>query len=1379
MATITGTSGNDIIIDPAGTDTIDARGGDDTIRIANGNFGVGETIDGGSGNDTIALTSTSNTIDFSTGDITNVEKLTGGNGNDDITMWVGQYFGFTSINLGSGVNTLNVKVDRSFWPRFNDTPSLTSIENINLIGTNSSDTVVLNGDQLNAFTSIDLGGGSADAISLTSTSTRLNSLSDGLMNNVEIITAVYAGRSGVNINLSNQTEGFLIGGSVFGDTINGGRGNDTIFGGLGNDNLTGGSGADKFLYLHANQSSNSDTITDFQHGTDKIDVAALLGATDLSWGGTTPAANGVWVTHAGSGTNARTHVWADLNGNPSTTEFHITLVGDIPLSASDFLGVIDSTVNVAPTTNNGAGSGNEDATSIAVSLSGSDIDGTVASFHIASLPANGTLYRDVGLTNIIVSGSSVTAAANAATVYFVPATNFNGTSSFQYASVDDLGLEGTTTATATITITPVNDAPTTNTGTGSGNEDATSIAVSLSGSDIDGTVASFHIASLPANGTLYRDVGLTNVIVSGSRLTAAANAATQYFVPATNFHRPSSFHYDSVDDLGLEGTTTATATITVNAVNDSPVGDVTIAGIAAQGKTLSVTDNLTDADGMGTVTYHWLADGADTGATGASYLLTQADVGKVFTVQATYTDLGGQAESVTSAATATITPAQNSIDLSSIAAGIGGFVITGQVYDQSGTSVASAGDVNGDGLSDLIVGGPGDGRSYVVFGQTGTPAIDLSAVATGQGGFVINGQYTGDRSGYSVASAGDINGDGLADLIIGAPYSDPASGSYGGRSYIVFGQTNTSAINLSAVANGIGGFVVNGQVFQNAEITVGEQSGMSVASAGDINGDGLADLIIGAPNAVNVDNNGSMFTSSGRSYVVFGQTSTTAIDLSTIALGSGGFAINGQFDQNSLSGRSVASAGDVNGDGFADLIIGAPNSSDGGLSYVVFGKSTTDAIDLSAIANGTGGFVISGQGGHASFLRTGTSVASAGDVNGDGLSDLFVGALARGHGGGGYVVFGKTGTSEINLSDIAAGTGGGFAINAEEASNYTGWSVANAGDINGDGLSDMIIGAPRSDTDINSAGRSYVVFGQTGTTAINLSAVATGVGGFVINGESVFGGNSGSSVASAGDVNGDGLSDLIVGASRVGDYHEGKSYVIFGSTTGAFAQTAVDQLGTGGNNNLIGTAVAETLIGGEGNDTLTGNGGADVLYGGAGNDNVVLNASNIAALISRFGSGGNTNQLARIDGGSGMDTIMLSGSGLLLDLTAIANQGGSLPNSSSRIESIERIDLTGSGNNTLTLDVKDVMDMAGMNNFNNANGWVDGSYDLAAGGANGANPEQRHQLIIDGNAGDMVNSSGWGASVGTVTHNGDIYNVYNHGSYEQLLVGVDLTLSVI
>jgi hypothetical protein len=118
-----------------------------------------------------------------------------------------------------------------------------------------------------------------------------------------------------------------------------------------------------------------------------------------------------------------------------------------------------------------------------------------------------------------------------------------------------------------------------------------------------------------------------------------------------------------------------------------------------------------------------------------------------------------------------------------------------------------------------------------------------------------------------------------------------------------------------------------------------------------------------------------------------------------------------------------------------------------------------------------------------------------------------------------------------------------------------------------------------------------------------------------------------------------------------------------------------------------------------------------VLYGGAGDDRFVLNAGNIAALAMGVTGG----QLARIDGGSGIDTITLAGSGLALDLTTIANQGASTPGSQSRIESIERIDLTGSGNNTLTLNLRDVLDMAGMNSFNNATGWSDGSYNLAAG----------------------------------------------------------------
>ncbi|MGZ8220926.1 MAG: beta strand repeat-containing protein [Methylobacter sp.] len=291
----------------------------------------------------------------------------------------------------------------------------------------------------------------------------------------------------------------------------------------------------------------------------------------------------------------------------------------------------------------------------------------------------------------------------------------------------------------------------------------------------------------------------------------------------------------------------------------------------------------------------------------------------------------------------------------------------------------------------------------------------------------------------------------------------------------------------------------------------------------------------------------------------------------------------------------------------------------------------------------------------------------------------------------------------VTMSEVTTVTGSpqvALDIGGQCAADYSGVSVASAGDVNGDGLADLILGAPLSDPATGSnAGRSYVVFGQTGTTAIDLSAVAAGSGGFVINGQGA-GDWSGIDVAGAGDINGDGLADLVVGAllsDPAADVDAGRSYVIFGSTAGTFAQTAVDRLGTDGNDTLTGTVAAETLVGGAGNDTLTGGGGADVLYGGAGDDVIVLNTDNITALSANFGTDGNTSQLARIDGGSGsgIDTLSLDGAGIALNLSAIANQGGSTPGSSSRLESIERIDLTGSSNNTLTLSLKDVLDMSG------------------------------------------------------------------------------------
>lgn len=464
----------------------------------------------------------------------------------------------------------------------------------------------------------------------------------------------------------------------------------------------------------------------------------------------------------------------------------------------------------------------------------------------------------------------------------------------------------------------------------------------------------------------------------------------------------------------------------------------------------------------------------------------------------------------------------------------------------SGWAVSGAGDVNGDGISDLLIGAPsqrGSGQAYVVFGRPGAAksSINLSDVAAGRGGFVINGTQS-ERAGFSVAAAGDVNGDGLADLLIGAPLSDPAAGRDAGRSYVVFGKRSGDAVSLASVAAGQGGFAINGE-------SRGGQSGFSVAAAGDVNGDGLADLLIGAPYHAN---------QAGRSYVVFGKRTTGAVNLSSVARNQGGFAINSEGPQQ-RNGWAVSGAGDVNGDGLTDMVVSSPWSNAGGIragrSYVVFGKRSVGAVNLSDVARNQGGFAVDG---FQLFSYTGQSVAGAGDVNGDGFDDLLIGAplgssATAYNGGQVYVVYGRRSPATVNLATVNRGGGGGFVVNGEARADNAGSSIAGIGDVNNDGLDDFMIGAPKANSRRIDAGKAYVVYGKRTASPVNLSAVS----------QHYVGDQSfdylGSGVAGGGDFNGDGISDLVVGAyggnpefrwvnrrNPSTGFRAGKTYVIFG-----------------------------------------------------------------------------------------------------------------------------------------------------------------------------------------------------------------------------------------
>lgn len=426
--------------------------------------------------------------------------------------------------------------------------------------------------------------------------------------------------------------------------------------------------------------------------------------------------------------------------------------------------------------------------------------------------------------------------------------------------------------------------------------------------------------------------------------------------------------------------------------------------------------------------------------------------------------------------------------------GSNGFAIEGvEEFGQFGGSISSAGDVNDDGIDDIIISAPdvniGDndfgGKGFVVFGnsQIGNSGKLKSSELDGSKGFAIESDETFTQTGHSVSGAGDFNHDGVDDIIIATSASKPEITA---KNYVVFGDSElgkSGTFNLLDV-NGSNGLVIvdnpNRYLFN------------FVGSAGDVNDDGIDDVVIGSPTAGNdtviygIDSVESGRPGSGRGYVVFGREDFGSEELNISSLdGQDGFAI--EIDSvGGFFGRSVGRAGDLNHDGVDDVAIGGTLAG----SHVIFGNQNLNSISKidTKTLDGRNGFSLLGVEFEDLF---GSSVSNVGDFNGDGLDDLAVAApsaktSSQSHGGAGYIIFGKTDfasfdslkVSQLSTDDVLVLKDlGNFVYNynstlfLDDSSNNF---ISNAGDVNGDGIDDLIIGQPG----VSTAADSYVIFGS-------------------------------------------------------------------------------------------------------------------------------------------------------------------------------------------------------------------------------------------------------------------------------------------------------------
>lgn len=376
--------------------------------------------------------------------------------------------------------------------------------------------------------------------------------------------------------------------------------------------------------------------------------------------------------------------------------------------------------------------------------------------------------------------------------------------------------------------------------------------------------------------------------------------------------------------------------------------------------------------------------------------------------------------------------------------------------DLAGYGVAGVGDVNGDGFGDLLVGAPFNdiaganaGAIYVVLGSATLTSTNLGAFP------IMIGEVAGDEAGRNVAPAGDVNGDGFQDMLVGVPNQD-ATGANAGAIYLVLGSGTISNASL-------------GSKIKYTGEAAGDLAGTSADALGDMNGDGYMDFVVGA------SSNDDGVSQGGTAYVVLGAAAPASGSLGAHVQYASAVSFN-------AAGQEVSGAGDFNGDGYADVMISAPGASPG--VYLVLGSATPVSSSLAG--------AIFYAGAHGANIVTPLKyMAQAGDINSDGFGDVLIGApndsINGANSGAVYVAYGTANPVNTTVSSLPV-------LGGAAAADSFGAAVRGNGDTNGDGLADIILGTTGNDEAGNNAGGAYVIFGDQTPLAYRERQRLIGVG---------------------------------------------------------------------------------------------------------------------------------------------------------------------------------------------------------------------------------------------------------------------------------------------